>query len=344
MLLEMTADNAGGTCIPACAFGSSFAGTRKRDTCVLGKQPGIAHEERDAMILEHESQVTEAVLRDNAETPNARLREIIDSLVRHAHAFLRETKPSEEEFHAGLQFLAALGKHTTEKHNEVVLGSDVFGLSTLVGLLNNPIGRDHTAAALLGPFWRKNAPECALGDDIARSETPGPALFVRGHVRNTRGEPVPGAMVDVWQASPVGLYENQDCEQADYNLRGVFHADAEGRYYFRSVKPAGYPVPLDGPVGDVLRAQRRYPYRPAHLHFMVSHSGYKTLITQVFPSDSEDLSRDVTFSVIASLIGDMVRHEGEEPPAPDVKGAWYTLDYDLVIEPGEQHFPAPPIQ
>lgn len=295
------------------------------------------------MILEHESQVTEAVLRDNAATPNARLREIVASFVRHAHAFLRETKPTEEEFAEGLRFFAALGQKTTATHNEVVLGADVFGLSTLVGLLNSPMGPDHTAAALLGPFWRKNAPPSALGDNIARSDTPGAPLFVRGQVRNTAGKPIPGATLDVWQASPVGLYENQDPEQDDYNLRGVFHADAEGRFHFRSVKPAGYPVPIDGPVGEVLRAQQRYPYRPAHLHFMVSHPGYKTLITQVFPSDSEDLSRDVTFSVIASLIGDMVRHDSGKPPAPDVDGAWYTLDYDIALEPGERRFPTPPI-
>jgi protocatechuate 3,4-dioxygenase beta subunit len=296
------------------------------------------------VILEHESQVTDAVLDANAATPDPRLREIVDSLVRHVHAFLRETKPTEDEFEAGLRFIAAIGQKTRDMRNEVVLAADVFGVSTLVGLLNSPLGPDHTAAALLGPFWRQNAPACALGDNITRSDTPGVPLFVRGHVRDSAGKPVPGAAIDVWQASPVGLYENEDPAQQDYNLRGVFHADAEGGFHFRSVKPAGYPVPVDGPVGGLLRAQRRHPYRPAHLHFMVSHPGYKTLVTQVFPSDAEDLGRDVTFSVIASLIGDFVRHEGGTPPAPDVKGPWYTLDYDLVIEPGEQRFPVPPIR
>jgi protocatechuate 3,4-dioxygenase beta subunit len=296
------------------------------------------------VILEHQSQVTDAVLDANAATPDPRLREIIDSLVRHVHAFLRETRPTEDEFEVGLRFIAAIGQKTRDMRNEVVLAADVFGVSTLVGLLNSPLGPDHTAAALLGPFWRQNAPVCALGDNIARSDTPGAPLFVRGHVRNSAGKPVPGAVIDVWQASPVGLYENEDPAQQDYNLRGVFRADAEGGFHFRSVKPAGYPVPVDGPVGGLLRAQRRHPYRPAHLHFMVSHPGYKTLVTQVFPSDAEDLGRDVTFSVIASLIGNFVRHEGGTPPAPDVKGPWYTLDYDLVIEPGEQRFPVPPIR
>lgn len=295
------------------------------------------------MILTNESQLTEAVLADNAGTSDKRLREIVDSFIRHAHAFLRETRPSEEEFHAGLQFIAAVGQRTGERHNEVVLASDVLGLSTLVGLLSNPPGRDHTTPALLGPFWRQNAPRAPLGDNIARSHTPGPALFVRGQVRDTRGNPIPGATVDVWQASPVGLYENQDPEQDDYNLRGVFQADAEGRFHFRTVKPAGYPVPVDGPIGNLLRAQGRHPYRPAHLHFMVSHPGYQTLITQVFPHDAEDLDRDVTFSVFASLVGDCVRHEGNAP-APDVTGPWYSLDYDFALEPGEQRFPTPPIR
>lgn len=296
------------------------------------------------MILENDAQITEAVLADNAATPDARLREIIASFVRHAHAFLREVRPTEKEFHSGLQFLVALGKKTTDTHNEAVLGADVFGLSTLVGLLNNPLGDGHTVPALLGPFWRANAPRCALGDDIARSNTPGAPLFVRGQVRDTGGKPIAGATVDVWQASPVGLYENQDPEQAEYNLRGVFQADAEGRFHFRTVKPAGYPVPTEGPIGALLRAQRRHPYRPAHLHFMVSHPAYETLITQVFPHDAEGLDRDVTFSVFRPLIGEFVRHDEGSPPAPDVGPHWYTLDYDMVLEPGEQRFPTPPIR
>ena len=295
------------------------------------------------MILTNESQLTEAVLADNAGTPDNRLREIVASFIRHAHAFLRETRPTEEEFHAGLQFIAAVGQRTSERHNEVVLASDVLGLSTLVGLLNNPLGSDHTAAALLGPFWRQHAPQAALGDNIARSHTPGPAMFVRGQVRDPGGKPIPGATVDVWQASPVGLYENQDPEQDDYNLRGVFQADAEGKFHFRTVKPAGYPVPVDGPIGTLLHAQRRHPYRPAHLHFMISHPGYQTLISQVFPHDAEDLDRDVTFSVIASLVADCVRHEGSAP-APDVTGPWYSMAYDFALEPGEQRFPTPPIR
>jgi protocatechuate 3,4-dioxygenase beta subunit len=297
-----------------------------------------------AMILENESQVTEAVLRAMAATPNPRLREVMSALVRHLHSFAREVRPTEAEFEFGLQVLNAIGQATNDSHNEAVLYSDIIGLSTLVGLLNNPIGPGHTAAALLGPFWRLNAPHCANGDTIARSETPGLPLFVSGRVTDSAGKPVAGANVDVWQASPVGLYEIQDPNQDDMNLRGLFTTDADGRYWFRSVKPAGYPVPVHGPGGDLLRAQLRHPYRPAHVHFMVSAFGYKTLVTQVFADDDEQLENDVTFSVIGSLIGKFVRHEDGSAPAPDVTPPFCTLAYDLVIEPGESRLPAPPIR
>ena len=168
-------------------------------------------------------------------------------------------------------------------------------------------------------------------------------MFVSGRVMDTGGAPIAGASVDVWHASPVGFYENQDPEQADYNLRGVFTTEAEGRYAFRTVKPAGYPVPVDGPVGGLLKATNRHPYRPAHFHYMVTHPGYKTLITQVFPDDDEHLDSDVTFSVVRSLVGKFHRHDGGRKPAEDVTAPWYTLGYDLYLEPGEMRIPVPPI-
>jgi protocatechuate 3,4-dioxygenase beta subunit len=296
------------------------------------------------MILDNETQVTEAVLRAMATTPNPRLREVMDALVRHLHAFVREVRPSDEEFEYGLQVLNTIGQTTNDSHNEGVLYSDILGISTLVGLLNNPVGPGHTTAALLGPFWRLNAPRCANGETIARSATPGLPLFVSGRVLDSAGKPVAGASVDVWQASPVGLYEIQDPNQDDMNLRGLFTSDEEGRYWFRSVKPAGYPVPMHGPGGDLLRAQRRHPYRPAHIHFMVSAPGYKTLITQIFADDDEQLENDVTISVVRSLIGHFERHDSGTAPAPDVTPPFCTLTYDMVIEPGESRLPAPPIR
>jgi len=243
-------------------------------------------------------------------------------------------KLTEEEFEQALEFIVAIGHATGETKNEVVLAADILGVSTVVALQNNQDPHGESPAALLGPFWRANSPDCALGESIARSGTPGIPLEVTGTVRDGRGQPVAGATVDVWQASPIGLYENQDPSQENMNLRGRFSTDAEGRFHFRSVRPAGYPVPTDGPCGVLLRAQVRHPNRPAHLHFMVSKPGHKVLITQVFADDDENLESDPTFGVTRRLIGRFAL-------APDGKSA--SLHHDFELEPGEMKFPRPPI-
>ena len=296
------------------------------------------------MILENETQVTDAVRAAMAGTPDRRLREVMDAFVRHAHAFLREVRPSEDEFYQGLMWIASLGHHTHKTSNEVVLAADVLGLSTLVDLLNNTAGHGETMSALLGPFYRANAPFCENGANIARSHTPGPALLIRGCVLDTDGAPLEGAVVDVWQSSPVGLYENQDPEQDDMNLRGRFRTDAEGRYGLRSVRPAGYPVPTGGPVGHLLRAQHRHPYRPAHVHFIVSAPGHRTLITQIFVDDDEYLETDVVFGVKQPIVGGFRRHEEpDEHRFPGLEPPFYTLDYDFRLPKGVPSFPIPPI-
>jgi len=295
-------------------------------------------------IVEDEASVTDKVLAAMRGAASPRLREVMAALVRHLHAFAREVRLTEEEFETGIDFLNRIGQATHDAHNEGILFSDAVGLSTLVCLLNNGRnGATETASALLGPFWRMNSPRTENGDSIVRSETPGPALFVSCRVCDPRGKPLEGVEVDVWQASPVGLYENQDERQCDMNLRGKFTTDSEGRFWFRSVKPAGYPVPTHGPVGDLLRAQGRHPYRPAHLHFLAFKSAYKTLITQVFVDDDEHLESDVVFGVTRHLIGDFRRGEGT-PPSLEVKGPWYRLDYEFVMEPGEAKLPKPPIK
>jgi len=295
-------------------------------------------------IVEDEASVTDKVLAAMRGAASPRLREVMAALVRHLHAFAREVRLTEEEFETGIDFLNRIGQATHDAHNEGILFSDAVGLSTLVCLLNNGRnGATETASALLGPFWRMNSPRTENGDSIVRSETPGPALFVSCRVCDPRGKPLEGVEVDVWQASPVGLYENQDERQCDMNLRGKFTTDSEGRFWFRSVKPAGYPVPTHGPVGDLLRAQGRHPYRPAHLHFLAFKSAYKTLITQVFVDDDEHLESDAVFGVTRHLIGDFRRGHGT-PPSPDVKGPWYRLDYEFVMEPGEAKLPKPPIK
>ena len=296
--------------------------------------PLTAQRETRSSIIEDQSTVTDTVLAAMQDAENPRLREIMAALVRHLHAFAREVNLTEEEFDLGIDFLNRIGQATNDTHNEGILFSDVLGFSTLVCLLNNGAdGATETASALLGPFWRMNSPHTENGGSIVRCETPGPALFVDARVVDPQGRGIEGVEVDVWQASPVGLYENQDDTQADMNLRGKFTTDAEGRFGFRSIRPAGYPVPTHGPAGDLLRAQGRHPFRPAHLHFLAFRPGYKTLITQVFVDDDQHLETDVVFGVTRHLIGDFKKIE-----------AGYTLDYTFVMEPGEARLPTPPIK
>jgi len=295
-------------------------------------------------IIETQDAVTPVVLDAMSGASSARLREVMASFVRHMHAFAREVRLTEDEFEFGLDVLNRIGQATNDSHNEAVLFSDAIGFSTLVCLLNNgQNGATETAAALLGPFWRMHSPATPNGGSIIRSETPGPALFANCRITDPKGRPLVGVEVDVWQASPVGLYENQDPGQAEMNLRGKFTTDSDGCIAFRSVKPAGYPVPTDGPVGDLLRAQQRHPYRPAHLHFLGYKPGYKTLITQVFVDDDQHLESDVVFGVTRHLIGDFRLGNGPAPD-PDVKGPWYLFDYVFVMEPGEAKLPVPPIR
>lgn len=284
--------------------------------------------------------LTQHVCAVMAQTSDPRLAQISEGLVRHLHAFIKEIKPTEEEFELGCAFIVALGQATNERKNEVILASDILGASTLITLLNHPESAGKTDTALLGPFWRSGAPMCALGDNIARqSESQASPLEVRGSVLNASGQPIEGALLDVWQASPKGLYENQDDVQPDMNLRGIFKTDSQGHYHFKSVRPAGYPVPVDGPCGDLLRAQKRHPYRPAHLHFMVSAPGYQVLTTQVFADDDERLETDVTFSVVDSLIGRYQPHPADASHA----SPWYSLEFNFVLHAGPTRFPTPPI-
>ncbi|MGQ3070331.1 MAG: dioxygenase family protein [Ferrovibrionaceae bacterium] len=292
------------------------------------------------MIISGQETVTAAVQEAMAATPDPRLREVMAAVVRHLHALIRDVRPTDEEFMAALGFLTEMGKTCTATHNEAVLFADVLGASTLVALQNH--GTADGDAALLGPFWRDRSPVTPNGGSLVRSATPGPALFVRGSVADAAGLPLAGVRVDVWQASPVGLYENQDDEQADMNLRGCLTTDADGRFWFRSVLPAGYPVPTHGPVGGLLRAQRRRPMRPAHLHFLLHRDGYDTLISQVFVADDPDLETDVVFGVTRALVGDYRRESGPAPAA-DVAGPWYSLETRFVLQPGAAVLPQPPI-
>jgi len=296
------------------------------------------------MIIERQEDVTKVVTEafKNAQPP--RLREILISLVSHLHAFARDVHLTEEEFEKAVQYVARLGQKTDEKHNEVVLMSGSLGFSTLICLLNNGNkGQTETTANLLGPFWRMNSPRTENGGSIVRSPTPGPALFVNCWLKDQGGKPIAGAEVDIWHSSTEGLYEQQDPKQAPMNLRGKFVTDAQGHFGFRSVKPAGYPIPIDGPVGDLVRATGRHNYRPAHLHFLIFKEGFKTLISQIYVNDDEKLETDVQFGVTRALVGNYVRQDGPAP-AGDVQGEWYSLDQTFVMEPGKSRLPKPPIQ
>jgi catechol 1,2-dioxygenase len=297
------------------------------------------------MIIDGPDSVTKAVLSEIERAPDPRFREIMSSLVRHLHAFVREVRLTEDEFQKACEYINAIGKQTNEFHNEAVLMSGSLGVSTLVCLLNNGNeGATETTANLLGPFWRLDSPRTENGGSIIRSPTPGPELFVNAWVKDQNGKPVAGAEVDVWQSSTEGLYENQDPNQADMNLRGKFTTDAEGHISFRSIKPAGYPIPITGPVGDLLRAQGRHNMRPAHLHFLIYKPGFKTHISQVYVPDDPHIETDVQFGVTRALLGKFVRHENEKPPVPGVNEPWYSLDFSFVMQPGTAKLPRPPIR
>jgi catechol 1,2-dioxygenase len=297
------------------------------------------------MIIRRQEDVTESALAAMNRTEDPRLREIMVSLVRHLHGFVREVRLTEEEFRDATAILNEMGKLASDTHNETVLMAGSLGVSSLVCLLNNgDNGATETSQSLLGPFWRLNSPRVENGGSIIRSDTPGPTMFVTMRVTDREGQPIAGADVDIWHSSPVGLYENQDPDQADMNLRGTFTTDVDGRIWFRSVKPAGYPIPTHGVVGRLLKAQNRHPYRPAHIHALVFKEGYKTLTSQVYADDDPNLETDVQFGVTRALVGKFVRHDAPHPTERSIEAPWYSLDYTFVMEPGEARLPKPPIK
>jgi catechol 1,2-dioxygenase len=297
------------------------------------------------MINANHEELTADALAVMQRTRDPRLREIMLSLVRHLHAFVRDVRLTEPEFREATAILNQIGKLTTDTHNEAVLMAGSLGVSGLVCLLNNgDRGTTETSQSLLGPFWRLNSPPTENGGSILRSPTPGEPLFVSGRVVDQARNPIAGAEVDVWHSSPVGLYENQDAGQADMNLRGKFTTDAEGRFWFSTVKMVGYPIPTDGVVGSLLEAQNRHPYRPAHLHALIFKPGFKTLISQVYDPADPYIDTDVQFGVTRATMGDYLRHDEPRPDDPTRKTPWYSLDYTYVMEPGEAILPRPPIK
>lgn len=286
------------------------------------------------MLIEKQEDVTRAVLAEMHRTPDARTKEILAVLVTHLHAIVRELRLTEREFQAAIALVNEIGQKTTPSHNEAMLLAGALGVSNLVCLLNNGgLGTRPTQANNLGPFYREGAPRCENGDSLLRSPTPGQSLFFKGLVVDEKGNPVAGAEVEVWHSSTVGLYENQDPAQADMNLRGKFVTAADGSFSFRSVKPAGYPVPTDGPTGALLRAQQRHNMRPAHLHFLIYKPGFKTIASQVYDPEDPHLDTDSQFGVTRALIGNYEqRSDGS-----------CALEFTFVLEPGDAGRPRAPI-
>jgi len=297
------------------------------------------------MIIKNHDDVTRDALAVMGRTTDPRLRSIMISLVKHLHAFVRDVRLTEPEFREAVGLLNDMGKLSGDTHNETMLMAGSLGVSSLVCLLNNgDDGNTETSQSLLGPFWRLNSPRVENGGSIVRSDTPGHPLFITARVVDPAGRPIAGAEVDIWHASPVGLYENQDPGQADMNLRGKFTTDGDGRFWLQTVKMVGYPIPTDGVVGKLLSAQQRHPMRPAHLHALIVKPGYKVLISQVYDPDDPHIDDDVQFGVTRALMGDYVRHDQPHPSGSTASIPWYSLDYTYVMEPGETLLPRPPIK
>lgn len=290
--------------------------------------------------------ITEIVLRAMGRTENPRLREILEALVRHLHAFGREVKLSEEEFMMAINAVTRLGHLTKDRHNETMVMSDALGFSTLVMILNQNREPEQMSPALLGPFYSRKDPEYPNGTNINRAEPKDSdiPLFVSGTVQSRDGIPLANALVEVWHASPEGLYENQDPDQPYLNLRGKFRTDADGHFNFRTIRPASYPIPTHGIVGDMLAAQNRHPFRAAHLHFTVSAPDHLTLVTQIFPADDRFIESDCVFGVTsADLAIDYPIHDDGQAPDADVKGPYSTLELTFDLSPGESRLPQSPI-
>ncbi|MCA8095532.1 intradiol ring-cleavage dioxygenase [Burkholderia anthina] len=283
----------------------------------------------------NEDTITQAVIASLARCRDERLRTIMTSLVQHLHSFAREVKLTEAEWQAAIRFLTAVGHITDEQRQEFILLSDVLGLSTLVTAQNHAKPAGCTEATVFGPFYVEGSREYDHHDDISNGAC-GELCFVGGQVRGLDGTPVVNAQIEVWQADQDGHYDVQLPADQDgsrpHRARGTLHTDAKGHFCFRSILAEPYPIPHDGPVGALLAALGRHPWRPAHLHFMIQARGYDTLITHVFRDGDRYLDSDAVFGVRSTLIADWVRHRpGKAPDGSRVDVPFYTLDFDFVL-------------
>jgi protocatechuate 3,4-dioxygenase beta subunit len=267
-----------------------------------------------------ENNLTDAVLARLEGCADPRLKQVMTAMIRHLHGFVREVEPTPDEWFAAIQFLTQTGQICDGERQEYILLSDTLGVSMLVDAINHRKPAGATESSVLGPFYVEGAPERHSGADLAPGE--GPGVQVSGSVRGVDGQPLGNAVLDIWQTAPNGLYHVQDAAAADYHLCGKVHAEADGSYRFRTLKPVSYAIPVDGPVGQLLERLGRHPYRPAHLHFIVSAPGYKPVVTQLFTEGDDYLESDAVFGVKQSLVVDY-EQSGDE----------WQVRYDFVLEP-----------
>jgi len=274
--------------------------------------------------------VTDAALGQMANTADPRMKEVMAALVRHLHAFAREVKLTPAEWMAGIQFLTWVGQACTPVRQEFILLSDILGLSALVNAMHDREAAElGTQSSLLGPFFREGAPELALGDSIIANPSV-PEIVVHGAVTDNEGRPLPGAHVHVWQTGEHGLYDLQVAGSSAMDMRGNFHADALGRYHFRTVRPLGYSIPMDGPVGGLVAGQGRHGFRPSHIHIMIAAPGYRELVTALYFGDDPNIDSDTVFGVSGSLV--VAAADDPTSPVPGLKSVRY--DFRLVSRCG----------
>ena len=274
-----------------------------------------------------ENTITDAALDQMATTENPRLKQIMAALVRHLHAFAREVDLTPQEWLKGIGFLTAVGQKCTAYRQEFVLLSDTLGLSALVNSLNDKRAAESgTKSSLLGPFYRQDSPKFELGESIARKRS-GQEIALYGRITNAAGHPIPNASVEIWQTDDEGDYDLQKYDPSEMDVRGHFYTDSDGRYYLRTVIPRGYSIPMDGPVGEMIRAQGRHGKRPAHIHFLVGAPGYRELVTALYPVGDPHIESDTVFGVSQSLVVE-IKGKDSSSPLPNLPGIRY--DFQLA--------------
>ncbi|PWU12122.1 MAG: hydroxyquinol 1,2-dioxygenase [Terriglobia bacterium] len=284
------------------------------------------------MLAIDEMSITDAALDQMSATPNPRLQEIMSSLVRHLHAFAREVDLKPEEWLEGIRFLTSVGQKCTEFRQEFILLSDTLGMSALVNALHDKRATaDTTKSSLLGPFYRQDSPTLPLGANIA-GKGKGMQVVIYGRVVDSAGRGVPNASVEIWQPDDEGWYDLQLQDPSQMDLRGRFYTDSEGRYYLRTIAPTGYMIPMDGPVGDMIRAQKRHGFRPAHIHFLIGAPGYREVVTALYLSGDEHIDSDTVFGVTESLVVN-VNHNDPAAPLPNLPSIKF--DFQLAALAGD---------